>query len=93
MDSLHVVVEVKVVQVLPVDEEVEHVVALATDLESGLDPVERRRLEELGRLDCSGSNVRCCTAGTGMEQQNVRWRKRYFLVVAFGLRWRSVLST
>lgn len=34
------------------DEEVEHVVSLSADLQTGFDPVDRRRLEELGRLDC-----------------------------------------
>ena len=34
------------------NEEVEHVVALPADLQSRLDPIHPRRLEELGRLDC-----------------------------------------
>lgn len=34
------------------DEEVEHVVPLPADLQSRLDPIHPRRLEELGRLDC-----------------------------------------
>ena len=49
--EVEVEVEVEVVEVLAVDEEVEHVVALAAHLEAGLDPVDRRRLEELGRLE------------------------------------------
>lgn len=46
--QVHVVVEVEVVQVFAVNQQVQHVVALSTDLETGLDPVDRRRLEELG---------------------------------------------
>lgn len=49
--QVHVEVEVEVVQVLAVDEEVEHVVTLAADLKTRFDPVDRRRLEELGRLE------------------------------------------
>ena len=51
--QVEVVVQVQVVEVLPVDEEVEHVVALAADLQSGLDPVQLRGLEELGRAEAS----------------------------------------
>jgi hypothetical protein len=40
----------QVVQILPVDEQVEHIVTLANDLETGLDPVECSLLEELGVL-------------------------------------------
>ena len=49
--EVEVVVEVEVVEVLAVDEKVEHVVALATDLEPRLHPVQTGRLEELGRLE------------------------------------------
>ena len=41
----------KVVEVLAVDQQVEHVVALSADLQPHLHPVQRRRLEELGRLE------------------------------------------
>jgi hypothetical protein len=44
---------VEVIEVLAMDEEVEHVVSLAADLKTGFDPVDRGRLEEFGRLDCS----------------------------------------
>lgn len=54
--QIHVVIEVEVVQVLAVNEEVEHVVTLSADLETGFDPIDRRRLEELGRLDCRGEH-------------------------------------
>mmetsp|Transcript_61033 Transcript_61033/g.143984 ORF Transcript_61033/g.143984 Transcript_61033/m.143984 type:complete len:850 (-) Transcript_61033:159-2708(-) len=47
--QVEVVVQMQVVEVLAMDEEVEHVVALAAHLQPGLDPVDLRRLEELGR--------------------------------------------
>eukprot|EP00965_Chrysotila_dentata_P150735 4980259-Pleurochrysis_carterae.AAC.1 len=46
--QVEVVVEVEVVDVLAVDEQVEHVVALPADLQAGLHPVQVGRLEELG---------------------------------------------
>lgn len=46
--KVQVVVEVEVVEVLAVDEEVEHVVALPADLETSLDPVNRGSLEAGG---------------------------------------------
>ena len=49
--QVEVVVQVEVVQVLTMDQQVEHVVALATHLQARLDPVERRHLEELGLLE------------------------------------------
>ena len=48
--EVKVIVEVKVVEVLAVDEQVEHVVALPADLQPDLDPVQLGRLEELGCL-------------------------------------------
>lgn len=48
--QVHVVVEMQVVEILSVNQEVEHIVPLATDLETGFDPVQRGRLEELGVL-------------------------------------------
>ena len=47
--QVEVVVQVQVVQMLPVDKQVEHVVSLAADLQAGLDPVQLGVLEELGR--------------------------------------------
>mmetsp|Transcript_34164 Transcript_34164/g.96254 ORF Transcript_34164/g.96254 Transcript_34164/m.96254 type:complete len:297 (-) Transcript_34164:851-1741(-) len=41
----------QVVEVLAVDKQVQHVVTLATDLESRFDPVDLRGLEELGGLE------------------------------------------
>jgi hypothetical protein len=46
--QVHVVIEMQVVQVLSVNEEVEHVVSLSTDLKTGFDPVESGGLEEFG---------------------------------------------
>ena len=51
--QVEVVVEVQVVEVLAVDKQVQHVVALLTDLQTHLHPVQRRRLEKLGRLERS----------------------------------------
>eukprot|EP00951_Prasinocladus_malaysianus_P049174 scaffold666802_cov55-Prasinocladus_malaysianus.AAC.1 len=46
--EVEVVVQVQVVEVLAVDEQVEHVVALAAHLQARLHPVQLGRLEELG---------------------------------------------
>ncbi len=46
--EVEVVVEVQIVEVLAVNEQVEHVVALAYYLQRGLDPVKLGHLEELG---------------------------------------------
>ena len=46
--EVEVVVQVEVVEVLAVDQQVEHVVALATHLKPHLHPVQFGRLEELG---------------------------------------------
>ena len=51
--QVHVVIQMKVVQVLSVDQEVEHVVTLSTDLKTCFDPVEIGLLEELGVLQTS----------------------------------------
>eukprot|EP00123_Amoebidium_parasiticum_P018100 comp24100_c1_seq1/m.43517 comp24100_c1_seq1/g.43517 ORF comp24100_c1_seq1/g.43517 comp24100_c1_seq1/m.43517 type:complete len:308 (+) comp24100_c1_seq1:5498-6421(+) len=45
--EVEVVVQVQVVEVLAVDQQVEHVVALTAHLQTGLDPVELSGLEEL----------------------------------------------
>ena len=49
--QVEVVVEMEIVEVLPVDEEVQHVVALSADLEASLNPVQASRLEELCSLE------------------------------------------
>ena len=49
--QVEVVVQVKVVQVLSVNQQVEHVVALTTYLKADLNPIEACRLEKLGRLE------------------------------------------
>lgn len=41
----------KIVEILSVNQQIEHVVSLATDLQTGFDPVDRRRLEELRRFE------------------------------------------
>lgn len=51
--QVEVVVKMEVVQVLAVDEEIEHVVALSAHLQAHLHPVQLGRLEELGRLERS----------------------------------------
>ena len=49
--QVEVVVKMQIVQVLPVDEQVEHVVALTTHLETCLHPVQLSGLEKLGGLE------------------------------------------
>lgn len=49
--EVEVVVEVQVVEVLAVNQKVEHVVALTAHLQPDLDPVKNRRLEELRRFE------------------------------------------
>ena len=49
--QVKVVVQVEIVQVLAVDQQVEHVVTLTTDLEAHLHPVQLCGLEELGGLE------------------------------------------
>ena len=49
--QVEVVVQVEVVQVLAVDQQVEHVVALPAHLQPHLHPVQLGGLEELGRLE------------------------------------------
>ena len=49
--QVEVVVEVQVVEPLAHDQQVEHVVALAADLQSRLDPIQLGGLEELGRAE------------------------------------------
>lgn len=49
--EVEVVVQMQVVEILAMDEEVQHVVTLATHLQPNLDPVQHSRLEELGRLE------------------------------------------
>ena len=49
--QVEVVVQVEVVQVLAMDQKIQHVVALAANLKTDLDPVEAGRLEKLGGLE------------------------------------------
>jgi hypothetical protein len=41
----------QVVQILAVDQQVEHVIALTTNLKSDLNPIQTCRLEKLGCLE------------------------------------------
>lgn len=49
--QVEVVVQVQIVQVLPVDQKIEHVVALATDLKACFYPIKLSQLEKLGFLE------------------------------------------
>ena len=49
--EVEVVVQMQVVEILAMDEEVQHVVTLATHLQPNLDPVQHSCLEELGCLE------------------------------------------
>lgn len=49
--QIEVVVQMQVVEILAMNQQVEHVVALSAHLQRRLHPVERGRLEELGRLE------------------------------------------
>ncbi len=51
--KVEIVIEMEVVQVLSMDQQVKHVVALPADLETNLDPVEGSGLEEFGRFERS----------------------------------------
>lgn len=51
--KVKVVVKMEVVKILSVNQQVEHVVTLATNLNTSLDPVKLCRLEELGRFEGS----------------------------------------
>jgi hypothetical protein len=49
--QVEIVIQMKVVEILAVNQEVEHVVTLTADLQDGLDPVQIRDLEELERVE------------------------------------------
>lgn len=51
--QVEVVIEMEIVQILAMDQEIQHVVALTAHLQTSLDPIECRRLEELRRLERS----------------------------------------
>ena len=51
--QVEIVVQMKEVKVLAMDQKVEHVVTLATDLKACLNPIELRKLEELSLLESS----------------------------------------
>lgn len=82
--QVQVVIEVQVVQVLSVDKEVEHVVALSTDLKTCFYPVERCCLEEFGVLERSEKvSLSHCFWSLGMQSiENIRFELNvslYFL--------------
>jgi hypothetical protein len=49
--QVEIVVQMQVIQIFPVDEEVEHVVPLTAHLQTSLYPVELCQLEKLRRLE------------------------------------------
>lgn len=49
--QVEVIIQVKIIQVLSVDQQVQHVVALATHLQANFHPVQLGRLEKLGSLE------------------------------------------
>jgi len=48
--EVEVVIQMQVIEVLPVDEQVQHVVTLAADLESGFNPIKLSQLKEFSSL-------------------------------------------
>ena len=51
--QVEIVIQMQVVQVLPMDQEVQHVVPLTANLEADLDPIQSRGLEEFSGLERS----------------------------------------
>jgi hypothetical protein len=49
--QVEVVIQMQVVQVLAMNEQVQHVVALTANLQTSFDPIDFSRLEELGRFE------------------------------------------
>jgi hypothetical protein len=45
--QIHIVIQVQVVKILAVNQKIQHVVALPTNLQTRLDPIQLRSLEEL----------------------------------------------
>jgi hypothetical protein len=50
--QIKIVVQVQIVQVLAMDQKIEHVVTLSTNLDSSLNPIKLGALEEFGVLKC-----------------------------------------
>ena len=65
--EVEVVVQMQVVEVLSVDQQIEHVVALSADLQPHLHPVQLGGLEELGGLEGTEQ------VPGGKEHSNTRW--------------------
>jgi hypothetical protein len=55
--QVEIVIQMKVVEILAVNQEVEHVVTLPADLQAGLDPVQIRDLEELCVLELAEQDL------------------------------------
>ena len=51
--QVEVVVQMQVIQILPVDQQVQHVVSLTANLKTDLHPIQTRRLEEFGGFERS----------------------------------------
>lgn len=49
--QIEVVIQMEVVQILAVDQQIQHIVALTQNLKSSLDPIKRGTLEKLSRLE------------------------------------------
>mmetsp|Transcript_3880 Transcript_3880/g.8478 ORF Transcript_3880/g.8478 Transcript_3880/m.8478 type:complete len:333 (+) Transcript_3880:5507-6505(+) len=92
--QVEVVVEVEVVDILAVDEQVEHVVALPAHLQTCLHPIELGRLEELGVAQ-RGEEVLAFAALWRPLVQLVKHVALEELLVGYshldGVRWRAVL--
>lgn len=49
--QVEIVIQMQVVEVLTMNQQIEHVVALTTDLQSSFHPIESGGLEEFGRFE------------------------------------------
>jgi hypothetical protein len=48
--QVEIVIQMQVVQILTMDQQIQHVITLATNLKAGFNPIQRCRLEELCRF-------------------------------------------
>lgn len=84
----------QVIQILAMNQQVQHVVALAADLQSRFNPIESRRLEELGRLERSEQVALLLRFRAAVLQrvQNVVFQKFLIAHAHFHrVAWRAVL--
>mmetsp|Transcript_44752 Transcript_44752/g.136556 ORF Transcript_44752/g.136556 Transcript_44752/m.136556 type:complete len:261 (+) Transcript_44752:1220-2002(+) len=49
--EVEIVIQMEIIELLPIDEQVEHVVPLTAHLQSGLDPIQFGALKEFGRFE------------------------------------------